>query len=207
MTAVTAVVERVGRPYLIEAVRMLEAGLSTVAGIDGALEAAGYEQGPLRWLDAVGLDVDLALDQFLQQAEPMTARFDPPPLQLRLVAEGRLGRAAGRGFYRYDTAAAPPVPDVEVDVGELLTPAAIVERLELGMVNEAYRVVEDGLAAPPAIDALMLEAGFPRGPFAIVDALGLRAIIDRLHTLEALTEEHSGDQYEVANVLWQMATV
>ena len=115
MTAVTAVVERVGRPYLIEAVRMLEAGLSTVVGIDGALEAAGYERGPLRSLDAVGLDVDLALDQFLQQAEPMTARFDPPPLQLRLVVEGRLGRAVGRGFYRYDTATAPPVPDVEGD--------------------------------------------------------------------------------------------
>lgn len=205
MTAANEVVVRVGRPYLIEAVHMLEAGQSTVVGIDGALEAAGYERGPLRSLDAVGLDVDLALDRALQEVEPMTSRFDPPSLQLRLVAEGRLGQAVGRGFYRYD--AAVPIPDVEVDAGEPLAPSAIVERLELGMVNEAYRVVEDGLAAPPVIDALMLEAGFARGPFAIVDALGLRAIIDRLRALEALTEERSGDQYEVADVLWQMATI
>ncbi len=199
------VIGRVGRPYVIEAVRLLEAGKGTVAGVDTALEAAGYRTGPLRMLDEVGLDADLALDRLLREAHPVTARFDEPPLQERLVAAGRTGRAVGRGFYRYGRGA--PRPDVELGVGQPITSEAIVERLELGMVNEAYRVVEEGLATPPAIDALMYEAGYPRAPFEIVDELGLRLLIDRLRAIEALTGERSGDQYTVAPLLWQMATV
>ena len=199
------VVDRVGRPYVIEAVRLLEAREGTVAGVDAALMAAGYRAGPLRMLDELGLDADLALDRLLREADPATARFDEPPLQERLVANGRTGRAIGRGFYRYGHGA--PRPDVVLEVGRPITAEAIVERLELGMVNEAYRVVEEGLAAPPAIDALMHEAGYPRGPFEIVDELGLRLLVDRLRAIEALTGERSGDQYRVAPLLWQMATV
>jgi len=55
--------ERVGRPYVIEAVRMLEAGEGSVLAIDAALEAVGYRLGPLRLLDEIGLDVDLAVDR------------------------------------------------------------------------------------------------------------------------------------------------
>jgi 3-hydroxybutyryl-CoA dehydrogenase len=201
------VLDRVGRPYVIEAVRMLEAGEATVSGIDEALEAAGYALGPLRTLDAMGLDVDLAIDRELVDAYPMAPRFDPPPLQERLVAEGRLGRASGRGFYRYEADGAA-TPDLESPGGTAPEPAAIIERLELGAVNEAYRVVEEGLASPPAIDDLMRgEGGHPRGPFEIVDELGLRHIVGRLRTLAAATEERSGDQYMVATSLWQMATV
>jgi 3-hydroxyacyl-CoA dehydrogenase len=201
------VLERVGRPYVIEAVRMLEAGEATVAGIDLALESAGYARGPLRTLDGVGLDVDLAIDRALVEAYPTAPRFDPPPLQERLVAEARLGRASGRGFYRYEADGAA-TPDLEVPDGAALEPAAIIERLELGAVNEAYRVAEEGLASPPAIDELMRsEGGHPRGPFELVDQLGLRAVVDRLRVLAAATEERSADQYVVAAALWQMATV
>jgi len=135
----------------------------------------------------------------------MSMRFDPPSLQERLVGEGRLGRVSSRGFYRCGREVA--MPDVEVTPGVVLAAEAIVERLELATVNEAYRVVEDGLALPPAIDAAMRAAGYPRGPFEVVDALGLRTIIDRLRAIEAETGERSGDQYRVATLLWQMATV
>jgi 3-hydroxyacyl-CoA dehydrogenase len=199
------IVERVGRSYAIEAVRMLEAGEGTVAGIDAALRATGHRAGAFLRLDEVGLDIDLALDRALSEADPRTSRFDAPALQVHLVAQGRLGRAAGRGFYRYHGADA--VPDVEAPDGAPLRPPEIVERIELAMVNEAYRAVEDGLAAPPTIDTVMREAGSPRGPFEIVDGLGLREVIDRLRTLEAMTAPRSGDQYRVATLLWQMATV
>jgi 3-hydroxybutyryl-CoA dehydrogenase len=201
------VLDRVGRPYVIEAVRMLEAGEATVVGIDEALEAVGYTLGPLRSLDAVGLDVDLAIDRVLLDAYPAAPRFDPPPLQARLVAAGRLGRASGRGFYRY-AEDGTATPDLEVPAGVALEPSAIIEQLELGAVNEAYRVVEEGLASPPAIDELMRgEGGHPRGPFEVVDQMGLRLIVDRLRALATATEERSGDQYVVATSLWQMATV
>ncbi len=184
---------------------MLEAGEGSVLAIDAALEAIGYRLGPLRLLDEIGLDVDLAVDRALRDMHPMSTRFDPPSLQERLAGEGRLGRVSDRGFYHYEHEVT--TPDVEVTPGVALSAEAIVERLELATVNEAYRVVEDGLALPPAIDAAMRAAGCPRGPFEVVDALGLRAIIDRLRAIEAETGERSGDQYRVATLLWQMATV
>jgi 3-hydroxybutyryl-CoA dehydrogenase len=216
-TAAEHILQRVGRPYAIEAVRMLESGEAGVLEIDAALEAAGYPLGPLRRLDEVGLDVDLALDRTLSRMYPSGGRFAPPGLQVRLVEEGRCGRAAGRGFYRYlDTEAVPDVavtapagvgPDAPLPTPSALSPGAIVERLELAMVNEAYRVVEDGAGTPPLIDSVMRAAGHPLGPFEMVDRAGLRHIVDRLRALETLTEGRSGDQYRVATLLWQMATV
>ena len=96
----TLVARRVGRPYLVEAVRMVEAGQGSVADIDGALESAGYSRGPLRTIDEVGLDVDLAIGDALVETWG-EERFASPRLQRDLVAAGRLGRATGRGFYRY----------------------------------------------------------------------------------------------------------
>ncbi len=90
-----------GRPYLIEAVRLVESGEASVLAIDTAAEAAGYPVGPLRQLDDIGLDVDLALDRALAQMYPHGGRFEAPLLQVRLVEAGRCGRTAGRGFYRY----------------------------------------------------------------------------------------------------------
>ena len=213
------VAERVGRPYVVEAVRMLEAGQGSVADIDGALESAGYAWGPLRGLDAIGLDVDLAKGDALVQAWD-EVRFASPQLQRDLVAAGRLGRTSGRGFYRYATGGladpdviqplTSPLTSLTAPLTSLtpLAPEHIVERLELAVINEAYRAVADGMAAPPAIDlAMRTVAGFPQGPFELVDRLGLRALIGRLRALHEETRESSGDQYQVAELLWQMATV
>ena len=90
----------------------------------------------------------------------------------------------------------------------MLDASAIVERLELGVINEAYRAVEDAVALPPAIDeAMRLGAGHPAGPFERVDAIGLRRVVERLRALTQATNPGSGDQYRVAPLLWQMATV
>jgi 3-hydroxyacyl-CoA dehydrogenase len=216
-TAAELILQRVGRPYAIEAVRLLEAGEAGVLDIDIALEAAGYPLGPLRRLDEIGLDADLALDRTLSRMYPPGDRFAPPGLQVRLVEEGRCGRAAGRGFYRYlDTEAIPDVaipapagvnPAAPLPASAVLSPGAIVERLELAMVNEAYRVVEDEVGSPPLIDSVMRAAGHPLGPFEMVDRAGLRHVVDRLRAIESLVEGRSGDQYRVATLLWQMATV
>jgi 3-hydroxyacyl-CoA dehydrogenase len=98
--------------------------------------------------------------------------------------------------------------NVEGGAATHLPAEAVVERLELGVINEAYRAVEDGLAAPPVIDAVMRDvAGHPAGPFEQVDGLGLRLVVERLRAIHLVTEERSGDQYLVAAALWQMATV
>jgi 3-hydroxyacyl-CoA dehydrogenase len=204
--ATDLIAQRVGRPYFVEAVRMLQAGQGSVADIDGALESAGYTRVPLRAIDDAGLDVDLAIGEALLETWG-EERFASPELQRDLVAAGSLGRAAGRGFYRYG-ADGQAVPAVSRPLTARLTPVRIVERLELAVINEAYRAVADGLGAPPIIDeAMRTAAGFPLGPFEMVDRLGLRTVIARLRALEQESDPSSGDQYLVAALLWQMATV
>ena len=84
----------------LEAIRMLEEGVATAADIDTAMEL-GYRHptGPLRTTDIVGLDVRLGIAEELEAA--FGPRFSPPDLLRRLVAEGHLGRKAGRGFYEW----------------------------------------------------------------------------------------------------------
>jgi 3-hydroxybutyryl-CoA dehydrogenase len=196
-------------------VRIVVAGEGTVAGVDAALEAAGYPMGPFRLLDLVGLDVDLAIDERLTDGFGSATRFEPPSLQRRLVEDGRLGRKNGIGFYEYPGDPEPrlaplPLPAALGAEGPsvALDPASVVERIELAVINEAYRAVEDGVALPPVIDeAMRLGAGHPAGPFERLDAIGLRTVVERLRHLSETTATRSGDQYRVAPLLWHMATV
>ena len=89
---------RLGVVLGLEAIRMLEEGVASVADIDAAMEL-GYRHpvGPLRTTDLVGLDVRLGIAEELHAR--LGERFDPPELLRRMVADGRLGRKTGRGFY------------------------------------------------------------------------------------------------------------
>jgi 3-hydroxybutyryl-CoA dehydrogenase len=85
----------------LEAIRMLEEGVASAADIDAAM-TLGYRHpvGPLRTTDIVGLDVRLGIAEEL--ATELGDRFTPPELLRRMVAEGRLGRKSGRGFYDWN---------------------------------------------------------------------------------------------------------
>lgn len=88
-------------PYLLSAVRMLESGFATVEDIDKAIVAGlSHPMGPLRLSDLVGLDtLKLIADKMYEEfKEPLYAA---PPLLLRMVEAGQLGKKSGRGFYTY----------------------------------------------------------------------------------------------------------
>jgi 3-hydroxybutyryl-CoA dehydrogenase len=91
---------RLGLALGLEAVRMVEQGVASPQDIDRAMEL-GYRHpvGPLRLTDIVGLDVRLDIARHLAAA--YGPRFEPPALLERLVADGRLGRKSGHGFYRW----------------------------------------------------------------------------------------------------------
>jgi 3-hydroxybutyryl-CoA dehydrogenase len=94
-------------PYLLSAIRMLESGFATRDDIDaGMIEGCAHPMGPLALSDLVGLDTMKAVAESLYDEfkEPLYA---PPPLLLRMVEAGLLGRKSGRGFYEYGKAAAP----------------------------------------------------------------------------------------------------
>jgi 3-hydroxybutyryl-CoA dehydrogenase len=91
---------RLGVLLGLEAIRMLEEGVADAEAIDTAMEL-GYRHpmGPLRSTDLVGLDVRLAIAEYLHRT--LGERFAPPQLLRDKVAAGELGRKTGRGFHTY----------------------------------------------------------------------------------------------------------
>jgi 3-hydroxybutyryl-CoA dehydrogenase len=95
------IVNRLLVPYLLDAIRLYEAGLATLEDIDQAMKlGCGYPMGPFTLLDLVGLDTTMFVAEvmFDEFREP---RYAPPPLLKRMVQAGWLGRKSGRGFYTY----------------------------------------------------------------------------------------------------------
>ena len=92
---------RLGVALGLEAIRMVEEGVASVADIDTAMKLGyNHPMGPLELTDLVGLDVRLAIALHLA-TELDDRRFAPPALLRRLVDEGKLGRKTGEGFYRW----------------------------------------------------------------------------------------------------------
>jgi 3-hydroxybutyryl-CoA dehydrogenase len=93
---------RLGVVLGLEAMRMVEQGVASPEDIDRAMELGyNHPMGPLRLTDVVGLDVRLGIAEYLHR-ELGGEQFRPPELLRRMVAEGKLGRKAGQGFYSWD---------------------------------------------------------------------------------------------------------
>ncbi|TXT08895.1 hypothetical protein VHUM_03023 [Vanrija humicola] len=98
------IVNRLLIPYKLEAARMLERGDATVEDIDIAMKlGAGYPMGPFELFDMVGLDITKFVSEgWREYAERGLIPKDlvaPSPLIEKMVADGKLGRKAGKGFY------------------------------------------------------------------------------------------------------------
>lgn len=89
-------------PFNNDAIRAVEAGVAEPGDIDAAIKyGLGYKMGPLELIDMVGLDTQVRLCEAFYPVT-LDPRASAPPLLRRMVAAGRLGRKAGRGFYDYD---------------------------------------------------------------------------------------------------------
>ena len=88
-------------PYLLSAIRMIESGFASAEDIDRGMElGTAHPMGPLRLSDLIGLDTIKAIAESMYDEfkEPL---YSPPPLLLRMVDAGLLGKKSGRGFYSY----------------------------------------------------------------------------------------------------------
>ena len=93
-------------PYVLAAIRLVESGFVSAADVDTAMMAGcAHPMGPLALADLIGLDTTAAVarSMYTEFKEPLYAA---PPLLLRMVEGGLLGRKAGRGFFRYDASSA-----------------------------------------------------------------------------------------------------
>ncbi|HEV8630467.1 MAG TPA: 3-hydroxyacyl-CoA dehydrogenase NAD-binding domain-containing protein [Thermoanaerobaculia bacterium] len=197
---------RVLGPFLNEAVWCLVEG-ATIEEVDGALKAWGWPAGGLQLLDEVGLDVAYHAGQVLLSR--LGDRIDPPVAFQKMIADGRKGRKAGRGFYRYGGKAKEADAAVYSLLGwspKAIPGAEIAERCWLQMLNEVARTIEEGiLRDPDAVDiGVIFGLGFPPfrgGILREADRVGLDQIVARL---DAYAARH-GKRLQPAPLLRDMA--
>ena len=183
--------------YGLEAEFLLEEG-ATPEQIDRLIEGFGFAMGPLAVRDLAGNDVGFMIRK--SRRLPADERFSP--ILERLVAAGRLGQKAGRGFYRYEGRTRVPDPEVLAliegvsrDLGikrRQIPDEEILERLLHPLVNEGARIVEEGIALRASdIDVVYVNGyGFPAwrgGPMYWGQSSGLARVV---HTMERLARTH-----------------
>ncbi len=181
-------VNRILLPYMVEAVRMYGEGVST-ATIDRLMLDFGMPMGPLRLSDEVGLDVAQHVAKDLEQRLPQ-----PVPLNsvlVKMTDDGWLGKKSGRGFYIFKSRREEPAPMPEsprAPTGDNYDAATLRDRLVLVMVNEAARVLDEGVVdSPEDVDFGMIFgtgwAPFRGGPLRYADSLGATEVVARLDRL------------------------
>ncbi len=161
--------------------------------IDAALEAFGFAMGPFAVADLAGLDIGWAVRK-RKRAEGLAPARDASYAD-QLCEDGHFGQKTGKGYYDYAGGARARVPNpdvlplIEADRARLgITPRSfgaeeIVRRYMAAMVNEAAKVVGEGIARRPLdVDmTLLFGYGFPRyrgGPLKWADMDGLSGLLD-----------------------------
>jgi 3-hydroxybutyryl-CoA dehydrogenase len=95
------IVNHVARPYYLEALKLVELGLSDFETIDALMESSGFKMGPFRLMDLIGNDVNYAVSCSVYEAMGRPERLKPSPIQEQKVSSGELGRKTGKGYYTY----------------------------------------------------------------------------------------------------------
>ena len=185
---------RMVSPYTREAHFLLEEG-ATPQQVDQALERFGLAMGPLRMGDMAGLDISWAARKRQAPTRPRHIRYCH--IADHLCESGRLGQKTGAGFYRYEAGSRAPIPDPEVeDIIKACAQASgierrpisdeeIIERTMYALVNEAARILNDGIAQRASdIDLIYVNGyGFPAGrggPLFHADTVGLPQVLERI---------------------------
>jgi 3-hydroxybutyryl-CoA dehydrogenase len=97
------IVNRVARPYYIEALRLAEEGLTDFSAIDNLLEATGFKMGPFKLMDLIGNDINYAVSCSVYQQMNNPERLRPSFIQKEKVEKGELGKKTGKGYYDYSS--------------------------------------------------------------------------------------------------------
>ncbi|GAA4742281.1 hypothetical protein GCM10023229_22130 [Flavisolibacter ginsenosidimutans] len=95
------VVNRVARPYYIEALRLVEEGKADYATVDRLLEGLGFKMGPFKLMDLIGNDVNYAVSCSVYEQLNKPERLKPSYLQKEKVEASHLGKKSGKGYYDY----------------------------------------------------------------------------------------------------------
>ena len=95
------IVNRVARHYYLEAMEMVNKGLTSIESVDAIMEAAGFKMGPFKLMDLIGMDINYGVSNIVWEALGKPDRLTPSPMQKEKVDNGQLGKKTGQGFYTY----------------------------------------------------------------------------------------------------------
>ena len=96
------IVNRVARPYYIEALKLVEDGVADFATVDAIMEASGFKMGPFKLMDLIGNDINYAVSCSVYEQLGKPERLQPSPIQKEKVESNKLGRKTGEGYYKYN---------------------------------------------------------------------------------------------------------
>jgi 3-hydroxybutyryl-CoA dehydrogenase len=192
-------VNRCGRPFGMEALRLAEERLASFEQIDRVCRLeGGFRMGPFELMDLVGVDVGFDVQRSFWELSFGEPRWRPSTISARMVAAGRLGRKAGRGYYDYPEGGGPHRPDdpesPAAGGGEGLVVVAgdlpVVDALRAAAADAGYDVAEevDPDGEPPWLivecgataqeEELLEPAPLQGGPRLVLCAEGSLAALD-----------------------------
>ncbi len=185
--------------------------------IDKVMHDFGYPMGPFAVGDLAGLDIGHAVRQRRKKESPNEHRDLPIPD--RLFEMGRYGQKTGAGWFNYKPGDRTPYPDPVVDeviaeIGRELglqqrddfTDEEILHRLLFASVNEAAKILEEGIAYRASdVDVMWLNGfGFPRyrgGLMFWADGIGVKTIYDTMKEWQ----DRYGDRWKPATMIEELA--
>lgn len=201
-------VNRILSPYLNEAGHLLMEG-TPIEAIDRTMTRFGFPVGPIALLDEVGLDVAGKAGGVMHEA--FGDRLAPADAIGKMLADGRLGRKSGRGFYRYEGGKKAGVDAqvyrlLSITPSDRVSPQSIEQRLLYAMLNEAAMAAGESVVRSPRDGDIgaIFGIGFPPfrgGPLRLVDDLGAAHVVSTLRALEA----EFGPRFAPAEALVAMA--
>ncbi|KPI89054.1 putative Enoyl-CoA hydratase/Enoyl-CoA isomerase/3-hydroxyacyl-CoA dehydrogenase [Leptomonas seymouri] len=206
-------VNRILGVYMAEAGRLAVEEHCHPADVDGAMLSFGMPMGPFRLLDEVGMDVACHVGPVLSQGLK-SRRFEVSSSIEQMMKDGYLGRKNNKGFYLYDDKGKETGLSSSVvhkylgrDLSSTVSETEIVDRCVLLMLNEATRILDEGIATSPEdVDAGMIwGTGFPAfrgGLLQYADHRGLNHIVTALEQLQRKTKK---DHFAPTESLRKMA--
>ena len=194
---------------LNEAGHLLDEGCD-VRALDRVWTDFGMPMGPCRLIDEVGLDIARHAGDAL--AEAFGERMAPSASLVALGESGRLGRKGGKGFYLYEGGKKKGLDSsVYADMGQSSRrvspdPKRACDRIVLAMVNEAARILEDGIVASAAdVDlGMVMGTGFPPFRGGLLRYADDRGLVEVLAVVEGFASE-VGSRFQPSALLVELA--
>jgi 3-hydroxybutyryl-CoA dehydrogenase len=161
-------VNRCGRPFGLEALRLVQERLATPEQIDRVCRlGGGFRMGPFELMDLVGVDVGFEVSKSFYAQSFGEPRWRPSMLAARKVASGNLGRKTGRGWYEYPEEGShrpddPPAREAGGGDGRLVVIAggsALAEALAEAAAEAGWRVADPEEAEGEDVPALIVDCG------------------------------------------------